>query len=272
MSSSWDVSPVTSRGHALQDAYLDASRHIGDFRGASQLATWLTRIVINQALMRLRRRKRDRVVVPFGERRAPGRDGPPTQAEAGVADETIESPPGAVLRAEIRRLLERRIDDLPVAFRTVFVMRDVEEMSVQETADGLSIPVSAVIGSSPASSRARTRTPPTSRAYPERSRPPQHPSLRSPAADGWPPMTRYAYEYRFTYRSSAAPGHPGRRVRLAAPRTSMAVSARVSPRARRCRPGSRSISVRCPGSWSKRLTLNLSAEETADLVEYLKSL
>ena len=53
---------------ALQDAYLDAYRHIADFRGGAQLATWLTRIVVNQALMRLRRRKRDRVVVPFGER------------------------------------------------------------------------------------------------------------------------------------------------------------------------------------------------------------
>jgi RNA polymerase sigma-70 factor (ECF subfamily) len=129
---------------ALQDAYLDAYRHIGDFRGAAQLATWLTRIVINQALMRLRRRKRDRVVVPFGERRAPGRDSAPAPIEAGVADETIESPPGAVLRGEIRRLLERRIDDLPVAFRTVFVMRDVEDMSVQETADCLAIPAATV--------------------------------------------------------------------------------------------------------------------------------
>src|SRR5262247_4465749 len=46
---------------ALQDAYLDAYRHIADFRGGAQVATWLTRIVINQALMRLRRRRRDRV-------------------------------------------------------------------------------------------------------------------------------------------------------------------------------------------------------------------
>ena len=129
----------------LQDAYLDAYRHIGDLRGEAQLATWLTRIVINHALMRLRRHRRDRVVVPFGER--PPEDGglEPDQAEAaGMADESVESPPGAVLRGEIRRLLERKIDDLPVAFRTVFVMRDVEEMSVQETADCLSIPAATV--------------------------------------------------------------------------------------------------------------------------------
>jgi RNA polymerase sigma-70 factor (ECF subfamily) len=129
---------------ALQDAYLDAYRHIGDFRGTAQLATWLTRIVINQALMRLRRRKRDRVVVPFGEWRGAGRGHGPAAAEAGVADASVESPPGAVVRAEVRRLLERRIDDLPVAFRTVFVMRDVEDMSVQETADCLSIPAATV--------------------------------------------------------------------------------------------------------------------------------
>ncbi len=53
---------------ALQDAYLDAYRHIGSFRGGATLATWLTRIVINQALMRLRRRRRDRIVIPFGGR------------------------------------------------------------------------------------------------------------------------------------------------------------------------------------------------------------
>jgi RNA polymerase sigma-70 factor (ECF subfamily) len=129
---------------ALQEAYLEAYRHIGDFRGGAQVATWLTRIVINQSLMRLRRRRRDRVVVPFGERwtTEPGLE--PEQAETPVADEKIESPPDAVLRGEVRRLLERRIDDLPVAFRTVFVMRDVEDLSVQETAECLSIPAATV--------------------------------------------------------------------------------------------------------------------------------
>jgi RNA polymerase sigma-70 factor (ECF subfamily) len=129
---------------ALQDAYLDAYRHIGDFRGEAQVSTWLTRIVANQALMRLRRRKRDRVVVPFRERGPNDRGSELDSAEADVADETSESPPGAALRGELRRLLERRIDDLPVAFRTVFVMRDVEDMSVQETADGLAIPEATV--------------------------------------------------------------------------------------------------------------------------------
>lgn len=125
---------------ALQDAYLDAYRHIADFRGAAQLSTWLTRIVINQALMRLRRQKRDRVVVPFADRHT----AEPDRAEEDVADHRTESPTSATLRAELRRMLERRIDELPVAFRTVFVMREVEDMTVEATAECLSIPAATV--------------------------------------------------------------------------------------------------------------------------------
>jgi RNA polymerase sigma-70 factor (ECF subfamily) len=124
---------------ALQDAYLDAFRHMGDFRGDAQLGTWLTRIVANQALMRLRRQKRDRVILPFH-----GRDGDDNDREMQVADRQTESASEGLLRAELRRLLERRIDELPVPFRTVFVMRDVEDMTVQETADSLSIPAATV--------------------------------------------------------------------------------------------------------------------------------
>jgi RNA polymerase sigma-70 factor (ECF subfamily) len=124
---------------ALQDAYLDAYRHIGDFRAEAQLGTWLTRIVVNQALMRLRRHKRDGTVVPFRHESAGD-----TQPEDKVRDDKTESPSAATLRGEIRRILERRIDELPVAFRTVFVMREVEDMSVEETARCLSIPSSTV--------------------------------------------------------------------------------------------------------------------------------
>jgi RNA polymerase sigma factor (sigma-70 family) len=127
---------------ALQDAYLDAYRRIGEFRGESRVGTWLTRIVINQALMRLRKHKRDRVVVSFAEGRR-GEDMP----EIDPADTQTEPPPSATLRAEIRQILERRIDELPVAFRTVFIMREVEDMSVDETA--------ACLGISPATVRTR---------------------------------------------------------------------------------------------------------------------
>lgn len=124
---------------ALQDAYLNAFRHMRDFEGESRLATWLTRIVINEALMRLRRRKRESVVVPFSSTEHPTEEPTPE-----VVDEGAESPDDTTLRAELRRLLERTIDDLPVAFRTVFVMREVEDMTVEETARCLGIPSATV--------------------------------------------------------------------------------------------------------------------------------
>lgn len=125
---------------ALQDAYLDAYRHIQDFRGGARLSTWLTRIVVNRALMRLRSQKRDRIVVPFDDRPSMNTDQPVSE----MADEHTESPSTATLRAELRRMLERRIDELPIAFRTVFVMREVEDMTVEETAESLSIPPATV--------------------------------------------------------------------------------------------------------------------------------
>jgi RNA polymerase sigma-70 factor (ECF subfamily) len=130
----------TEAEDALQDAYLDAFRHIREFRGDGALGTWLTRIVVNQALMRVRKHKRDRVVVPFAE---PSSEGA-APVEAELADDTGESPPLTIIRGEIRRMLERRIDELPVAFRTVFVMRDVEDMTVEETAACLAIPAATV--------------------------------------------------------------------------------------------------------------------------------
>ncbi|MEO7189488.1 MAG: RNA polymerase sigma factor [Vicinamibacterales bacterium] len=124
----------------LQEAYLDAYRHIGQFRGDSALSTWLTRIVVNHALMRLRRKHRDRTVVAFDDR--DGAHG--AQTEANVPDLKTESPSSAVLRDELRQLIERRIDELPLNFRTVFVMREIEDLTVEETADCLSIPPSTV--------------------------------------------------------------------------------------------------------------------------------
>ena len=124
---------------ALQEAYLQAYRRMGDFRGESQLGTWLTRIVINQSLMRLRAGKRDRVILPFTQP-----DGSDMDLTEEIADEGAESPPDATFRAEIRRMLEHHIDTLPLPMRTVLVMRDVEDMSVQETADSLGIPSATV--------------------------------------------------------------------------------------------------------------------------------
>ncbi len=121
---------------AVQDGYLDAYRHLAEFRADAQLGTWLVRIVANHALMRLRKQKRDRVVVPFS--------GSQERDEMDIPDNQAEPPQSATLRGEVRRILERRIDELPVAFRTVFVMREVEEMSVEETAESLGIPPATV--------------------------------------------------------------------------------------------------------------------------------
>ena len=126
---------------ALQDAYLDAFRHIEAFRGGSTLATWLTRIVINRALMCLRAGKRHGIIVPFGQY---GDGNGQAKTEAEVEDVTADSPTDTALRAEMRRTIERRIDELPPVFRTVFVMREVEEMSAEDVAECLGIPAATV--------------------------------------------------------------------------------------------------------------------------------
>jgi RNA polymerase sigma-70 factor (ECF subfamily) len=125
---------------ALQEAYLAAFRHLDQFRGQSKVSTWLTRIVINQALGRRRSRRRDQVIVAFGERSADDRSAEGREA----MDPAAESPESAAVRVDMRRLLERRIDELPIAFRTVFMLREVSELSAEETATCLSIPEATV--------------------------------------------------------------------------------------------------------------------------------
>jgi RNA polymerase sigma-70 factor (ECF subfamily) len=125
---------------AVQDAYLDAYRHMQDFRGDSQVGTWLVRIAVNHALMRLRKQKRDSVVVSF-DQREPGDSG---EIVDQLADERNEAPTDTMLRGEIRQVLERRIDELPMSYRTVFILREVEEMSVEETSAALGIPPATV--------------------------------------------------------------------------------------------------------------------------------
>jgi RNA polymerase sigma-70 factor, ECF subfamily len=125
---------------ALQDAYLEAYRHIGEFRGDSQLSTWLTRIVITRALMRLRKEKRHRNVISIDSRETPEGE----RLEADVEDETAEPPVETVWRGELRKVIESRIDDLPLPFRTVFVLREIEDMTAAETAEALGIPEATV--------------------------------------------------------------------------------------------------------------------------------
>jgi RNA polymerase sigma-70 factor (ECF subfamily) len=117
----------------VQEGYLRAFSHLKDFRGEASVETWLTRIVLNEALGRLRRRRKmvDLSVLDVGG------EGSRILMFPGV--ERSADPESDAARAQIRRLLERAVDDLPPAFRTVFVMRDVEGMSMEETAAHLGI-------------------------------------------------------------------------------------------------------------------------------------
>jgi RNA polymerase sigma-70 factor (ECF subfamily) len=128
---------------ALQECYLRAFRSLPAFRGDSGLATWLTRIVTNECLDRLRRQTRRNTILSIVPAQARPEQEPEDMAEnpSAVDDDTPEH---AVQRAELRSLLERKIDELPQDFRAVFVLRSVEELSVEETAQSLGLPEATV--------------------------------------------------------------------------------------------------------------------------------
>lgn len=125
---------------AVQESYLLAYRAMGKFRGDAKLATWLVRIVVNESIGRMRKRKRRAEVIELSG------DSAQHGADTGVNMHEVspEQPEQAALRKETRRLLEARIDQLPDAFRTVFVLRALEEMSVEEAAVCLDIPEATV--------------------------------------------------------------------------------------------------------------------------------
>jgi RNA polymerase sigma factor (sigma-70 family) len=122
---------------ALQEAYLNAYRCLRQFRGDSSLATWLSRLVVNECLGRMRRSARRQNVIPMTPSPAD------REIEAVPSDE-VGSPDAAADRAQMRAILERRIDALPETFRAVFVLRSVEELSVEETAECLGIAAETV--------------------------------------------------------------------------------------------------------------------------------
>jgi RNA polymerase sigma-70 factor (ECF subfamily) len=127
---------------ALQDAYLQAYRALPAFRGDAALGTWLTRIVVNAALMRQRKTGRLAEVIELGADYGADDAPVPHGVDDGHAD--AAQPELAALRAQTRRLIETGIDKLPTAFRTVFVLRAVEELTVEETAATLDIPEATV--------------------------------------------------------------------------------------------------------------------------------
>jgi RNA polymerase sigma-70 factor (ECF subfamily) len=122
----------------LQEAYLRAFAAIGGFRGEAGVATWLTRIVLNEAHGRLRRRKS---TVGLDALEA-------AQETAQVLNfpgmTKSDDPEADAARAQIRRLLECAVDDLPEPFRLVFILREVEDLSAEETASHLNLKVQTV--------------------------------------------------------------------------------------------------------------------------------
>lgn len=125
---------------ALQDAFLSAFRSIQRFEGNSQLSTWLHRIVVNASLMKLRTRRRkpekpiDDLLPQFvGNGHRDGHE--PAWAV------TIDT---AVNDREIRELVRTKISELPESYRTVLLLRDIEQMSTEETAEALELTPGAV--------------------------------------------------------------------------------------------------------------------------------
>lgn len=121
---------------ALQEAYLQAYRTLSSYRGEARLSTWLARVVANEALMRLRKHARRSSIIPI--------HGDVNAEEFPPVDANMKNPENAARSAEMRKLLEARIDALPGAYRAVFMLRAVEEYTVEETAKILGIPEATV--------------------------------------------------------------------------------------------------------------------------------
>ncbi|MCX6620847.1 MAG: sigma-70 family RNA polymerase sigma factor [Acidobacteria bacterium] len=122
----------------LQETFLKAFEHLGEFQGNSKFYTWIVRIAVNESLMKLRKRKSDRTVsldesIDTGE-------------ETMVREIAVweENPEQRYSREELRDILDKAVDSLRPAFRTVFVLRDIEDLSTEETAVVLDLSIPAV--------------------------------------------------------------------------------------------------------------------------------
>jgi RNA polymerase sigma-70 factor (ECF subfamily) len=123
---------------AVQQAYLQAWQALGNFRADAKLSTWLVRIVVNEALGQLRRRQLKLVPLESAMAETEPLDAPWQQ------DDHNHGPDRKAMRSELRQIMEARIDMLPDDFRRVFMLRGVEEMSVEEVSQALDIPETTV--------------------------------------------------------------------------------------------------------------------------------
>jgi RNA polymerase sigma-70 factor (ECF subfamily) len=117
----------------VQEGYVRAFMHLHSFRGEARLSTWLTRIVLNEALGRVRQRRE--VIDLSALDRIDGH----AQVLVFPQPSASQDPEAEAGRAQVRRLVEQAVDELPEAFRSVFVMREIEDMSIEETASHLGI-------------------------------------------------------------------------------------------------------------------------------------
>jgi len=122
----------------VQDAFLKAYGNLEQFQGNSKFYTWLVRIAVNESLMKLRRRRTDRTV-SLDEDIKTEEDTMPRE----VADWS-PNPEQLYKQGELRDILRKTVQGLPASFRTVFVLRDVEGLSTEETAEALDLSIPAV--------------------------------------------------------------------------------------------------------------------------------
>jgi len=122
----------------LQEAFLKAYEHLDQFQGNSRFYTWIVRIAVNQALMKLRKRRSDRAV-SLDEQIDTGEDTVVREIAAWDPD-----PEQQYSQEELHKILENAVDDLAPIYRTVFTLRDVDGLSTEETAEVLDLTVPAV--------------------------------------------------------------------------------------------------------------------------------
>lgn len=122
----------------LQQAYLNAFAHLRQFEARARLSTWLTRIVINEACARQKKRRQFAVSVPADASQGAA------YSLAEQVESTLPSPEHQAYAGELSRELERAVDELPEQYRVVFMLRDVEGMSTAETGTALDLGDEAV--------------------------------------------------------------------------------------------------------------------------------
>lgn len=122
----------------LQETFIKAMRAMPNFEGRSSLSTWLYRIAVNEALMMIRKHKNDLALVE-----EPDADGEDYQNELVLTDWCC-LPENELLSNESKLFLQKAINQLPLTLRSVFILRDIQDLSIKETAETLQLTETAV--------------------------------------------------------------------------------------------------------------------------------